>query len=110
MSYEQITTTEAADAWLASPTPVWVCKHSVTCPVSAAGLGEFERYLAARDDRAALVVVQRSRGVSKHIAEATGVRHESPQVLLVRDRQVLWHACHGGITAEAMAEAVSRVV
>lgn len=109
MSYETITTTEAADAVLASTEPAWVCKHSVTCPVSSAGFAQFERYLDDHDNEpAALVIIQQSRNVSTHIAEATGVRHESPQVLLVRNHQVLWHVSHGGITAEAMAEAMAQ--
>ncbi len=109
MSYETITTTEAADALIASAVPAWICKHSTTCPVSSAGLAQFERYCAEHGGQpAGLVVIQRSRDVSTHIAETTGVRHESPQVLLVRAGRVLWHASHGGITAETMAEAMTR--
>lgn len=52
------------------------------------------------------MVVQDHRPVSRHAEAVTGVRHESPQVLLFVDGALRWHASHGGITAAAM-EAVT---
>lgn len=102
---------EQADELLASDRPSWVLKHSITCPISSAGHAQFERYRAAHpDEPAGIVIVQHARDVSNHIAKATGVRHESPQVLLVRSGAVLWHASHGQITAEAMTAAMADAV
>ena len=44
---------------------------------------------------------------SRHVAEATGVTHQSPQALLVRDGSVVWHASHGGITRKTLAAALA---
>jgi len=51
------------------------------------------------------VVIQAHRDVSNHIAEAPGRVHQSPQLFLVRAGEVLWHASHYSITADAMAKA-----
>ena len=103
---EDLKTTEDADRLLHSDTPAWVCKHSITCPISTAGHSQFEQYLADHPDHpAGLIVVQHARDVSNHVADATGVKHQSPQVLLVKDGRALWHASHYGITVKDMAAA-----
>lgn len=56
----------------------------------------------------ALVRVIEERAVSLALAERLGVRHESPQVLLIRDGRVDWHDSHHRITAPALAAAVGQ--
>ncbi len=91
-------------------TPVLVFKHSLTCPVSSAALGEYQRFLDGRPEGDAavyaLVEIQNARDVSNEIARRTGVRHESPQALLLRGGEVAWHASHWSIRADALASAV----
>ena len=36
-----------------------------------------------------------------------GVRHETPQILVVRDGQVAWHGSHFHVTADALAQALT---
>ncbi len=55
-----------------------------------------------------LVSVQRARAVSNAIAERLGVRHASPQALLVRAGGVRWHTSHLAITVAALQAAVER--
>lgn len=91
--------------------PVMIFKHSLICPISASAHREYQRYLAehASDDGAvhALIEIQNAREVSNAVAEKTGVRHESPQALLLRHGRVVWHKSHSGIRAEALASAVA---
>jgi bacillithiol system protein YtxJ len=54
------------------------------------------------------VRVIEERPVSLALAERVGVKHESPQAILIRDGRPLWHASHGAITAGALAAAVQR--
>ena len=82
--------------------PVVIFKHSLTCPISASALEKMQGYEGDVD----LVEVQRARALSNEIAQRLGVRHESPQIIIVRNGQVLWNASHFKITAEAVAEAV----
>jgi bacillithiol system protein YtxJ len=53
-----------------------------------------------------VVVVQDERPLSQAIEAATGVRHESPQALVVQQGRVTWHASHGAITAPRLAAAL----
>lgn len=41
------------------------------------------------------------------VERATGVRHESPQVIVIRGGRAIWHASHYGITRDAVAEALA---
>lgn len=82
-------------------------KHSMICPVSAAAFNEYRHYLAEGDaPPTAWLDVRGHRPLSQAIAAETGVAHESPQALLVRDGKVVWHASHGGITRASLRTAV----
>jgi bacillithiol system protein YtxJ len=54
----------------------------------------------------ALIEVQRARELSTEIENRLGVAHESPQVIVLRNGQVVWNASHFKITADAVTEAV----
>lgn len=111
-SYELLTTAEEVDAALAPGSGrVLVLKHSLTCPISSAALREFQRFLAAGppgDFRARLIEIQRARPASARLAEKTGVRHESPQAILLEDGVVRWHDSHWEVTADALAGALAE--
>lgn len=86
--------------------PVWILKHSLTCPISSQAWGEFRRFAAdANGAVCAVIEIQRARPVSNAVAERTGVRHESPQALLFRDGKVAWSASHYSIRYEALSRA-----
>ena len=53
------------------------------------------------------VVVQSDRATSNAVATRLGVRHETPQALLLRDGRVVWNASHYRLTADAIAKAVA---
>lgn len=76
--------------------PVILFKHSVTCPISTNVFEDVSRI----NGQINLVVVQTARAVSNEIAEKTGIRHESPQAIILRDEKVVYHASHYDITAE----------
>lgn len=82
--------------------PVVIFKHSTTCPISAAAYDEMEQFKG----EVALVEVQRARELSKEIEKKTGIRHESPQVIVLEKGKVAWTASHWKVTAQAVAEAV----
>ncbi len=82
--------------------PVVIFKHSTTCPISAAAYQEMTRF----DGEVALVEVQGARELSREIEKKTGIVHESPQVIVLRDGKVVWSASHWKVKASALAEAV----
>jgi bacillithiol system protein YtxJ len=93
-----------------STRPVLIYKHSLTCGTSAMALEEVRDLLAGPpiDASVGLVLVQSARAVSDAVAARFGVRHESPQILLVQDGRVVWHASHYRVTSEAITAALQR--
>ena len=95
--------------------PVLLFKHSYTCGTSMEALDELVAHLNDRiDDRGpeesalqyAMVTVQTHRAVSNAVAQRLGVRHETPQALLIRDGRVVWSASHFRVTAAAVEDAI----
>ena len=89
--------------------PVLVFKHSLTCGTSAQALDELADHLEHADGphaQYALVTVQTHRDVSTAISTRVGIRHETPQALLIMGGRVVWSASHFRVTAEAIAKAI----
>lgn len=79
-----------------SEKPVALFKHSMTCPISSDVYQEIKNV----DGEINLVVVQTARNISNEIAARTGIRHESPQAIVLKDGKAIYHASHYDITAE----------
>ncbi len=75
--------------------PVVLFKHSLTCPISAG----VHQEIAGADADINVVVMQKARNVSDEIARRTGIRHESPQAIVLKDGKPVYHASHYDITA-----------
>ena len=97
--------------------PVLLFKHSYTCGVSLEALEELVSHMnqqapdSRRETRAphyAMVTVQTHRAVSNAIAQQLGVRHETPQALLIKDGRVVWSASHFRVTAAAVESAIKN--
>ena len=84
--------------------PVLVFKHSRTCGVSCEALDELLVHLDGSGKRAAykLITVQSHRRVSDAAAHRLGIRHETPQAILLRDGRPIWSASHFRITASRL--------
>ncbi|HEY3157947.1 MAG TPA: bacillithiol system redox-active protein YtxJ [Vicinamibacterales bacterium] len=96
--------------------PVLLFKHSYTCGVSMEALDELVAHLNDRGAgtsapqrspaQYAMVTVQTHRAVSNAVAQKLGVRHETPQALLIREGRVVWSASHFRVTAAAVENAI----
>ena len=86
---------------------VLLYKHSATCPISAMSYDEIARLADAHPGLPIHVVdVHADRPLSLHIAERFGIRHESPQAILVHAGRPVWHASHYRVTAHAIRREV----
>ncbi|MCE5252448.1 bacillithiol system redox-active protein YtxJ [bacterium] len=83
---------------------VIIFKNSPFCPISRAARHEFERFAQTCDIKADLYMVDviSSRDISNKIAEKTGIKHESPQAILLKNGAAAWHASHMMITHETL--------
>jgi bacillithiol system protein YtxJ len=88
---------------------VLIFKHSVTCGISAHAYDELMTVLSdAGPLEAYIVCVQSDRAVSLEIAQRFGIRHESPQLLMLVDGNVRWFASHYTLTASAIRNALNQ--
>jgi len=81
--------------------PVIVFKHSTACSISARAYREMEQL-----DDVNILEVQSAREVSRELANLTGVRHETPQVIILRDGKAVWNASHFDVKAAEVLKAV----
>jgi bacillithiol system protein YtxJ len=102
------------DALLAesSHRPLLLFKHSVSCGTSFEALDELIDHL--NDERLparyAMITVQTHRDLSSAVARRLGVRHETPQALLIREGRVVWSASHFRVTGGALEAAIRSAV
>ena len=83
---------------------VLIYKHSTRCPVSVMAYHEMDALHEARPDVPVRVIdVHESRPVARHVAEATGIVHHSPQVILLVDGEPTWWVSHFEVRADQLA-------
>ena len=82
--------------------PVLLFKHSTACPISARAYSQ----MTAVKTPVSIVVVQKSRDVSREVEQRTGLRHETPQALVIRNGRAVWNASHFDITSDVVEQAV----
>ena len=89
--------------------PVLLFKHSRTCGVSCEALDALHAHLERGGTNAAykMITVQSHRRVSDVVVEKLGVRHETPQAILLRDGRPIWNASHFRITAQELGRVLS---
>ena len=103
---KQLTSRDELDEALTAPVVV-LYKHSPACPVSSWTFREVKRFARDHPNTSVFHIdVIRNRDVSDWIAHHFGVRHESPQALVVREGRGAWATSHTGITAEALRRQV----
>jgi bacillithiol system protein YtxJ len=109
---QQITTEKQLESMFlrSRETPVVILKHSTACASSAAAKSTVAN-LASKTSGVAFGILHviEDRAVSNTLAAITGVRHESPQVIVLRHDKVQWHASHRAVTEEALGQAISAL-
>ena len=92
--------------------PVLLFKHSYTCGISAEALDELLAHLSEENStvRYAMVTVQTHREISNAVSTKLGVRHETPQALLLRNGRVVWSASHFRVNADSLGKALRTTV
>ena len=94
--------------------PVLIFKHSRNCGISCEAFDELHAHMAA--DGVAeggakasynVITVQNHRSVSDAATTLLGVRHETPQAILLKDGVPVWKASHFRITAHELKRALA---
>ena len=91
--------------------PVLLFKHSRFCGVSMEALDELNAHIEAQTHASAtykMITVQTHRSVSDAASQLLGLRHQTPQAILLRDGKVIWNASHFSITATKLDQALPK--
>lgn len=97
---------------ISKETPVVILKHSTTCPISSMAKHRVE---SSWDIEESSIIpyfldLLKFRSISNSIADTFDVRHESPQVLLIKDGQCIYENSHLDINVPEIKEAVNHKV
>lgn len=113
ISWNNLSTEAQVDALveLSQQQPVLVLKHSTRCSISSMIKSRLEREapepLAAKDYQAFYLDLIQFRAVSNWIAQKFGIEHESPQVIVLENGKVVYHASHTAIHWDDILESIS---
>ena len=111
MSLKPISHIDELDAAIAESRerPVLLFKHSRTCGVSCEALDQLHAHVEQAEGEAAyrLITVQSHRRLSDEAAARFGIRHETPQAILLRDGRPVWSASHFRITRLQLDEVLA---
>lgn len=90
--------------------PVLLFKHSRNCGISCEAFDELQHHLSTglRAVAYKLITVQSHRGVSDEASARLGVRHETPQAILLKNGRPVWNASHFRITAHELHRVVGH--
>ena len=80
--------------------PVLIFKHSTRCSISRFALKQFENEFDLQDKIITYYLdLLNHRDISNEIAFQFNVQHQSPQILLLKNRVVVYHTSHENIDA-----------
>lgn len=109
MNWKQLTDIEQLSELdeLSATKLVLIYKHSTRCNISDAALGRIERTWKEENGKSIepyyLDLIQ-YRNVSNTIAQHYNIRHESPQVLLIKEGRCVYSQTHMGINVPEILE------
>ncbi|MCZ2259919.1 bacillithiol system redox-active protein YtxJ [Sporosarcina sp. G11-34] len=88
--------------------PFLLFKLSMTCFSSLSAKKELQALKTELPIH--IVIVQMDRKVSNAIETDLGVKHESPQLLIVKDGKGIWQATHYHINKSVLIDAIEMYV
>ncbi len=103
VEWRALTSLEQLDGMIqeSADIPVIIFKHSTRCGISKMALRGFEGSydIDAEKAKPYFLDLLQHRDISNEIATIFHVEHQSPQLLLLKDGVVIYHASHGDIDA-----------
>ena len=84
--------------------PQLLFKHSTRCSISTMAKNRFEREWSLPKEKADVYYLDliAYRPISNKITDLFNVTHQSPQAILVKNGEVVYHDSHNGISAQAI--------
>lgn len=87
--------------------PILIFKHSTRCAISRMALKDFEKQFKLDQLMACYFLdLLAHREISNAIAHRFTVVHQSPQLLLIKNGECIYHVSHGAIQADELEQFV----
>ncbi len=85
-----------------------IFKHSTRCGVSGMVIKQFEKSYALKEGEMDLYFLDllKFRAISNAIASKFQVMHQSPQLIVIKDKKVIAHDSHNGILSLNLKEKI----
>ncbi|TFB25072.1 bacillithiol system redox-active protein YtxJ [Filobacillus milosensis] len=103
---ELLTTKEAFEQAVKNNASLVLLKHSLTCPISSKAKRQFVKFHENHEVPSYIIHIQENRDLSDYVAEYFGIKHESPQVFLIKNGEVIFDASHWNVTAKKLEKVV----
>lgn len=81
-----------------------IFKHSTRCPVSSMVKFSLQSSWKKYNPEVPIYLLDliKYRSISNLIAEELEVQHQSPQLILIKSAETIYHSSHGGIDSKAV--------
>lgn len=110
MDWRELTSLEQLDQLIESSyqNPIAIFKHSTRCLISATAKKRLERQWGFDGDEVTpyFLDLLKYREVSNAIEDRLGVRHQSPQLLVIKGGKVIYDASHLSISVKHLGATV----
>ena len=89
--------------------PVILFKHSTRCSISSMAKSRFESNWNTELSNISIYYLDliANRHISNEIAELTGIEHQSPQAIVLKNKEVIYDASHSEISAKSIENLLS---
>ena len=89
--------------------PIILFKHSTRCSISTMAKSRFESNWNTDLSDVSIYYLDliAHRNISNEIAELTGIEHQSPQAIVLKNKEVIYDASHSEISAKAIENLLS---
>lgn len=86
--------------------PQVIFKHSTSCGISSMVLRSFEKQQQHIEGGVDFhfLNIQQNRALSNEIADRFGIRHESPQLLVIRNKTAVFNTSHSSISYTSLEQ------
>ena len=86
-------------------------KHSTRCSISSAALNRLKDFCAESSEEvnAYMVDVIQEREISNQISSRLGIRHESPQLIVLKNGKPVYHRSHFEIVKNDLLTQINKL-
>ncbi len=111
-NWETLSTEDQIDSIISEShkRPQIIFKHSTRCSISSRAYQRLDSIGPKVNDKADIYYLDviASRPISNSVAARFKIPHESPQLLIISDEQVILHKSHGAIQEEVILNAIQN--